>query len=64
MDKKWTPCAAQSAEYHAGYEQAMEDTASHDLYDALKYVRRLVKAEDVDTAFIDGALAKAEGRME
>ena len=35
-ERKWTPCAAQSAEYHAGYNQALIDTAAPELYEALE----------------------------
>lgn len=34
-EHKWTPRDAQSAEYHAGYNQALKDTAAPDLYKAL-----------------------------
>lgn len=36
--------------------------AAPELKEALKYARRFLKSEDCDTAFIDAALAKAEGR--
>lgn len=35
--------------------------AAPDLYEALCYARRFVNSDDVDTKFIDAALAKARG---
>lgn len=36
--------------------------AAPDLLEALKYAKRFLKSDDVDMAFIDSAIAKAEGR--
>ena len=73
-ERKWTPCAAQSAEYHAGYNQALIDTAALDLYEALELVLDAIGAlskphelygwgldkDDIDSIFT--TLAKARGK--
>lgn len=55
-----------TVQYHGlGEEQfnanGLVMAAAPDLLKGLKYARRFLKAEDVDVAYIDGLIAKAEG---
>lgn len=36
--------------------------AAPEMLDALRYARRFLNAQDHDTSYIDGVIAKAEGR--
>jgi len=69
-ERKWTPCAAQSGEYHAGYNQALQDTAAPELYEALEDAlnamdnREVPISYDAYSAFtkpMREALSKARG---
>jgi hypothetical protein len=51
----------QQAEIEANFKLI---AAAPDLLEALKYAKRFLKPEDVDMAFIDAAIEKAEGKDE
>ena len=64
-ERNWTPCQAQTFDYHAGYEKALKDTAAPELYDALENLLKCHEGEG-GTKYHAGdiaraALAKARG---
>lgn len=57
----WSAIGECVAEVVHGEGNARLIAAAPELLAALKYARRFVSAPDVDVAFIDAAIAKAEG---